>query len=401
MKGGGGGGGGGTQTVTSKTELPDWINSAAQRNLGAAYNVSQNLLGPWTGPRVAGMTPGATADVAALQQQAGSANPAFNLAQGTTADLQGFSPLSVNPGQLATTDMSKYMSPYIKNVIDPTVAQMEQGRQTALNQIGDQAHATGAFGGSRQGVAEGVTNAQSNLLEDQLVGQLMNEGYTNAQGAAQNDIATNFAGQQANQNADLAGAGIRQGAANAGGNLAALGSNTFLQQLQAALAGQGVLQTQGQNQINADQAAYHEQQQFPIQQLQIPSSILSQTPYGQTTTQQTQLPGGNGLLQGMGAVASGAGILGGLFGANGAFPGALSGLFGMLSDETEKTDIKKLGKDPKTGVDLYAYRYKGDPKDYPKIVGPMAQDLEKKFPGSTRKVGGKLVVAPEVSSLFF
>ncbi len=68
---------------------------------------------------------------------------------------------------------------------------------------------------------------------------------------------------------------------------------------------------------------------------------------------------------------------------------------GMLSDRNEKTDIKKLGKDEETGLDLYAYRYKGDPKSYPKIVGPMAQDIEKAMPGSTDRVGGKLYVKPE------
>ena len=49
-------------------------------------------------------------------------------------------------------------------------------------------------------------------------------------------------------------------------------------------------------------------------------------------------------------------------------------MFGM-SDENEKTDKKKIGKDPDTGLDLYSYRYKGDPKTYPKVVGPMAQDF--------------------------
>ena len=57
-----------------------------------------------------------------------------------------------------------------------------------------------------------------------------------------------------------------------------------------------------------------------------------------------------------------------------------------------KTDITRLGKDKATGLPMYAYRYKDDPKSYPKIVGPMAQDVEKKFPGSTERVNGKLVI---------
>lgn len=65
-------------------------------------------------------------------------------------------------------------------------------------------------------------------------------------------------------------------------------------------------------------------------------------------------------------------------------------LFGLLSDENEKTDKRKLGRDPDTGLTMYAYRYKGDPKSYPKVIGPMAQEAERRYPGSTRRVGGNL-----------
>jgi hypothetical protein len=74
----------------------------------------------------------------------------------------------------------------------------------------------------------------------------------------------------------------------------------------------------------------------------------------------------------------------------------LAGL-GMLSDRNEKTDIKKLGDDPDTGLPMYSYRYKDDPKSYPKVVGPMAQDIEEAMPGSTERLGGKLYVKPEAT----
>ncbi len=71
---------------------------------------------------------------------------------------------------------------------------------------------------------------------------------------------------------------------------------------------------------------------------------------------------------------------------------ALKGI-GLFSDENEKTDVKKLGKDPRTGVEMAAYRYKGDPKTYPKVVGPAsAQQVERVHPGATRKIGGKRII---------
>ena len=52
-----------------------------------------------------------------------------------------------------------------------------------------------------------------------------------------------------------------------------------------------------------------------------------------------------------------------------------------------KTDITPVGKDSETGLELYAFRYKDDPKNYPKVIGPMAQDVEKKYPEAVTEVG--------------
>jgi hypothetical protein len=42
-----------------------------------------------------------------------------------------------------------------------------------------------------------------------------------------------------------------------------------------------------------------------------------------------------------------------------------------LSDPKTKTDVQRVGKTD-DGEPLYGFRYKGDPKSYPKVVGPMA-----------------------------
>jgi hypothetical protein len=75
------------------------------------------------------------------------------------------------------------------------------------------------------------------------------------------------------------------------------------------------------------------------------------------------------------------------------------GSLAALSDREAKTDIKKVGTNERTGLDIFAYRYKGDPKSYPKVVGPMAQDIEKKYPGSTERIDGMLVVKPKAVGL--
>jgi hypothetical protein len=81
--------------------------------------------------------------------------------------------------------------------------------------------------------------------------------------------------------------------------------------------------------------------------------------------------------------------MGGLFGLGGQLLQGLPSFFS--SDRTDKTDIEKFGKDD-TGLNMYAFRYKGDPKSYPKVVGPMAQDVEKKAPTAVRKIAGHRVI---------
>lgn len=69
-------------------------------------------------------------------------------------------------------------------------------------------------------------------------------------------------------------------------------------------------------------------------------------------------------------------ILGGLFG--------LAGSFARLSDDDakkDKTKVAPLGG----GANLWAFRYKGAPKDSPKEVGLMASEVEKIAPQAVRR----------------
>lgn len=314
-----------TQTVTSQTQLPSWLDSAAQHNLNEAYGVSQGLLGPYTGPRVAGMTPGAQADIATLQGGVGSTNPAFSFAQGTAAGLTGYQPGQVTPGLLSTTDLSSYMNPFTKNVIASGMQAIDAQRQQALNSDADQAIAQKAFGGSRQGVQEGITNAAAALQAGNLASQLESQNFDQARAAAGQDIANNLQAQETNQNAGMAGAGLNLSAAEGLGGLATEGQNAFLQGTMGALQGQTLAQQQLQNEIDAQRGAYGEAQQFPLQQLQIAEQALGMTPYGTNSTQSTGLPPGNPMLGALGGASAGLGIMGSLFAPAGG-GGLLTGL---------------------------------------------------------------------------
>jgi len=372
----GGGSSGGTQTTTSKTELPQWVTNAGQSNYNFAQDVSANLAKPYEGQRVADMPAGLQQIINMLQGNIGSTNAGFEVGKSVAQGLTGFNPSMISPQTLAGTDLSPYMNPFTKSVIDPTMGLLEQQRKQSLNQVGDQAIQSKAFGGSRQGIAEGVASSQGDLAKAQFLGGLLGQNFGQAVSGATGDITRDLQAQGANQTAGLQGAQLRGSMAQLLGQLTGSQQQNWLQGIQAATGGQQALQQQDQAKLDAARQLYEEKKQYPIQQLQILQSALSNTPYGTSSTQTGPGPQTDPLMQGLGTASSLAGIA-----------GTLLPLFGF-SDRRMKTDITKLRKDAETGLNLYAYRYKGDPKSYPKVVGPMAQEVEKKFPHLVADIGG-------------
>ena len=290
-------GGGGTQTVVNKTEIPEWVSEAGQRNLAAAYDVSANMMGPYSGQRVAGMTPGQMDIINSISSNYAMAQPAFAYAQQMAAN-----PGQIQAGQLSQTSLDPYMNPYTQGVVNSSLDALNSQRQTGLNQAADSAVRAKAFGGSRQAIQEANVNSAAQQQAGSLYANLMSQNYMQAQQAAQGDIQRQMMAQQYNQAANLQGASTL-------GNLANMGQQSYLTGATGALAAQGLAQQQQQSELDAMMRAYQEYQQFPLQQLQIPLQALGVTPYGQQNTQTGPGASGSGLMTGLGAAASGASIL--------------------------------------------------------------------------------------------
>jgi len=218
------------------------------------------------------------------------------------------------------------------------------------------------------------------------------------------DQAAQFANQQALMQAQIAnqGAGMDLNRLNLQSQMAnqTATANDYARQLSAAL-GMGQLGTSANANIGTDLARllstggmqqeqeqkylmdaysrFMEAQNYPLEQLNTRLAALGMSPYGRTQT----------------TTSSGGGAdIGGILGGAGSAAMGLAKLLPLLasSDETAKTDISKVGKDKATGLPVYSYRYKGDPKSYPKVVGLMAQDIEDKMPDQVVNVGGKKAV---------
>lgn len=185
---------------------------------------------------------------------------------------------NVQAGQLAATNLNQYVNPYTEQVIRANEADILRGAQMGMNQLGAQAQAARAFGGSRQAVTEAELGRNVAQQLAQSSAGLRQAGFTQAQQAAQQDIASrmqaalanqqarlsagttsaqlqqqaNLANQQtamqaalANQQAGLGGAQYRLGAAQQLGNLANLGFGMG-QQVQQNLSLQGAIRQQQQ-----------------------------------------------------------------------------------------------------------------------------------------------------------
>jgi len=313
-------GSGGTQTQTQQNMLPGWITDQSMQNYGDLTKASYEMPGPYTGQRVANLTPETLDLVRQLYGNVGSTNPYYQTAlQGTNA-LMGYGARTITPQTLAGTDLSPYMNPYTQDVINPSLTLMDQSLAQQQNQTAANARQVAAFGGSRQGVQEAVNNAQTNLLKGQLGANLWSQNFGQAQAAATGDITRNLTAQQSNQQYDLLAAQLRGQMANQYGNLAGNMQNSWLTGVGQAMQGQGVLTSNQQQQLDAAKALYEENRMDPINRIMMRQSFLNNTPYSRTQTTTGPGPSTDPFSTGMGMAATTAGLLGkfGLFGNSGS-----------------------------------------------------------------------------------
>ena len=164
-------------------------------------------------------------------------------AQTSTAGLLNNGGQSMSAAQLG--DVSQYMNPYQKNVIDASNAYADQNDAAQLGALKAQAAGSGAFGDSTYGIAQGQTLGQQALARQQTNAGLLANGYNQAQALNQYDTSNR-------QSAGATNAQLAQQAMLANQSTAqdvAL-SNTGYQQ-QSDLANQAANEQNTSNQMSA------------------------------------------------------------------------------------------------------------------------------------------------------
>ena len=185
---------------------------------------------------------------------AGGANPAMvqpvmnPYQRASSANMQAFNTYS-NPAAAA----ANMMNPYNQQVVDATLRDVGNAAQLGMNQLGAQAQAAGAYGGSRQGVAEAELLKGFNQQALDQVSRLRQQGY-----------------QQSINNAFNAASGLQ----NVGNQAFGMGNTLADRQMQ-----QGQMQQQAmQNLINAGRQQFAGFVGQPQQNLNALLSTISAQP---------------------------------------------------------------------------------------------------------------------------
>ena len=251
-------------------------------------------------PQIAGQGQFTQAAQQAAARQAGLGALTFDPTTGSVTNIgagtgiAGYEPFLQQAQQYSGPNAyQQFMSPYQQDVINTTLSEFDRQRQISEQAIPASAIQAGAFGGGREGIQRAEFGALSDRNRAALQAQLLQQGYGQAQQAAQLGFAQQ--GQLATLQPTLAGQQTQQ--------LGAIGTQNLAYQ-------QALLDAQRQT----AQFAYQE----PISRLQTLGSgiggLLSGYPqpgFSQTSTPQQQQV--SPLSQALSA-AAGAYGLGSLFG---------------------------------------------------------------------------------------
>tara|TARA_R110002050_G_scaffold158503_1_gene287841 strand:- start:5736 stop:6596 length:861 start_codon:yes stop_codon:yes gene_type:complete len=178
--------------------LPGYLEDTAKdyaKQATGAYSVPIDT-SKFTGRQfVAGEDPLQTSAINLAQQGVGSYAPYLSAA---AANVGAAGTAAGGLGALTGAQAYQpFMSPYQTNVIDATLAEYDKSRLGGQQEIRDAAVGSGNFGGGREGAMMGQYNADSLVNRAALQNQMLQQGFGQAQNAA----------QQAFQNQQAIGAG--------------------------------------------------------------------------------------------------------------------------------------------------------------------------------------------------
>ena len=237
--------------LTATTAIP--VDTSKFAPTVAGQDVLQQRAAALAGSGVGSFEP----FIQAAQQQATAAGQTVGDVGTTLSGIAGLT------GAPTSAQVQQYMSPYQSQVIDTTLSEFDRQRAIQEKNIADQAIASGAFGGGREGVQRAEYQSQSDRDRAALQAQLLQQGFGQAQQARQQDIQTRFGLGQAQSG--LAGQQLGLGQFQAG----LAGQVPQLQRADISTLGQvgAAQQAQSQAELDAQRQAARTAAYEPLERL--------------------------------------------------------------------------------------------------------------------------------------
>ena len=298
-----------TQTVIQEARLPKFQEDFLANIFTSAQNLADDGTMPFAPQKLADLSQGQQQAITSALQGVGSFQPF--LQQGAQAIGQGIGQLGTAQNYVAgagfsPTDFQQFMDPFTEEVIAATQADIARQGAMQQNQLGASAVGAGAFGGSRQGIAQG--EIARNVMDQQARtgAQLRSQGFAQAQNLAQQ------AAQQQLKQAHLTGQ-LGQTVAGLGTQTAALGQlgqQMGVQDINTLLGIGGLQQGQAQKQLDIDKQNLLATQALPFQKIGFLSDIFKGVPSLQQTATTTSMPRPSTSSQLLGLGIAGLGAVG-------------------------------------------------------------------------------------------
>ena len=284
---------------------------------------------PYSSQQLADLSQGQQDAITQANQGVGSYQPF--LQAGTDAIGQGIGAVGAGLGTIgsaigqtagadfnfAPTDYQQFMNPFMEDVIQQQYQDIHRQGDMQRGQLGANAVAQGAFGGSRQAVAE--QELARNVMDQQARtgSQLRSSGFQQAQATAMQAAQQQAAQQlkqaqltgQLGQTTGALGQTVGQlGTATAG--LGQLGQQMGVQDINSLLGIGGLQQGQSQKELDIARANDLARQALPYQQVGFMSDIFRGVPSLQQTYSTSTTPGPSTSSQMLGLGIAGLGAVG-------------------------------------------------------------------------------------------
>lgn len=249
------------QETGRESSLSTWAGPYVTTMLGKGAALANEPYYAYQGPLTAGAAP--------LQQQAFQGIAGLAVPQ----NMGAYQPQSFT----AQGTAQQYMNPYVNAALQPQLDELRRQTEISRAKQAGQLTRAGAYGGSRQALADAELNRA--MLAN--MAQATGTGYAQAFQQAQQQFNTE---QQAAQNA--------QNLANQYG-LQALANQVQAGQLQRAIESEG---------ITADRLQFEEERDFPYKQVQYMQSLLQGLPIAAQSYSYAQPSALSDFLKGSGGV---------------------------------------------------------------------------------------------------